>query len=510
MKATDLLGLMFPRFTVRYLAGRRMLDNFRAYDAAKSTQWRPVVSNMTSGDGVMNVTGNRLRQVARHLDENHDLAIAVIDDIVNNTVGAGVKLAPMVRRKDGSLDESLNDRISDLWESWCQAPETTGDFGFEAMERIVARSWLRDGETFAQHVGPQSAFRFQSPVPYALELLEADLVPFDYQDVASNTLHGIQCNDWNAPIAYFVYLNHPGDPLRPMPEMKRVPSERMLHLKFTRRLRQRRGVPVIHGVINRLRDLQDYEESERIAAKVAADLTWFIKRTSEYQGPVDVNSAGNRNIQMAAGSGYELLPGEDVGTIQSNRPNSPAMVEFREVMLRAVAGGTGTRFSSIARNYNGTYSAQRQELVEGAIAYRAQFAYLVRRFYRPVYRQFINSAVASGVLVMPPLSTTDIYRADFRAPALPWIDPSKEADAYKTLIESGLESRQEIMRQRGRDPGKVWEEIEEEQASGLFASQIDKAAPASSSASMGGKKPMDEMDDMTDDERKMLRFGGAA
>jgi lambda family phage portal protein len=504
MKASDILGLMFPRLTVRYLAGRRMLENFRAYDAAKSSQWRPVVSNMTSGDGVMNVTGSRLRQIARHLDENHDLAIAVIDDIVNNTVGAGVKLAPMVRTAGGKLNESLNDRISDLWEEWCQSPETTGELGFEAMERLVARSWLRDGEVFAQHVAQQASFRYQTRAPYALELIEADLVPFEYQDEASNTLHGIQCNDWNAPIAYFVFLNHPGDPLRPMADMKRVSAERMMHLKFTRRLRQRRGVPVIHGVINRLRDLQDYEESERIAAKVAADLTWFIKRTSEYTGAVDVNSANNRQLQMAAGAGFELLPGEDVGTIKSERPNS-ALVTFREAMLRAVAGGTGTRFSSIARNYNGTYSAQRQELVEGAIAYRAQFAYLVRRFYRPVYRRFIDSVVASGVLPMPMLKGMEMYRADFRAPALPWIDPSKEADAYRTLIESGLESRQEIMRQRGRDPGKVWEEIEEEQASGLFASTVEAAAPTTSAPADDGEDDLPE-----GDERTILKFGSAA
>jgi len=109
--------------------------------------------------------------------------------------------------------------------------------------------------------------------------------------------------------------------------------------------------------------VKDYEESERIAAKVAADLTWFIQRTSEYQGPQDVNTDSRRELKMAAGAGFTLLPGETVGTIKSERPNSD-LVNFRSAMLRAVAGGTGTRYSSIARDYNGTYSAQRQELVE--------------------------------------------------------------------------------------------------------------------------------------------------
>jgi lambda family phage portal protein len=475
----DLLGVLFPRFTARWLMARRALDQVRKYDAAQPSQWRPVLQNLTSGDGVMDQTGATLRQIARHLDENHDLVVALFDDLCNNIVGAGVKVAPMVRRADGTLAEDINDRAAELWDQWGQAPETTGEMGLEAMERLICRSWLRDGEEFTQLV-TQPAYRYRTPVPLVLELLEADLVPFNYSDATTNTLHGIRCDDWNAPLTYYVWKNHPGDPLRPvttMSDLKVIPAERMIHVKFTRRLRQRRGVPVIHAVLTRLQDLKDYEESERIAAKVAADLTWFIQRTSEYQGIVDVDTAtNNRTLKMSAGAGFELLPGETVGTIKSERPNS-ALVSFRDGMLRAVAGGTGTRFSSIARNYNGTYSAQRQELVEGAIAYRAQFAYLVRRFYRPVYEAWMRQAVLAGALKVP-LTGVDkatLYRADFRAPALPWIDPSKEADAYRTLVEAGLESRQEIMRQRGRDPGKVWEEIEEEQASGLFASQVESA-----------------------------------
>lgn len=503
---TDVAGFIAPGFTRRWLAQRRLLEQFRLYDAAQPSQYRPLVSNMTSGDGVMNATGSRLRQIARHLDENHDIVVGVLDDLVNNVVGAGVKVAPMVRTADGSLDESLNDRIADLWDEWAQAPETTGELGFEAMERMVARSWLRDGELFGQHVVNASAFRYPTATPYAVELLEADMVPFDYSVQDSNILHGIQCNDWNAPIAYFVYLNHPGDPLQRFgnaTDYKRMSAERMFHLKFTRRLRQRRGVPVLHAVLNRLQDLKDYEESERIAARVASELTWFIKRTGEYNGPVTVNEAGNRTMQMGgAGAGLELLPGEDVGTIKSERPN-PGLNDFREAMLRAVAAGTGTRFSSIARNYNGTYSAQRQELVEGSIAYRALFAYLVRRFYRPVYRQFIDAAIIGRQLSVPRGAVSSMYRADFRAPALPWIDPSKEADAYRTLIDAGLESRQEIMRQRGRDPGKVWEEIEEEQASGLFASTVE-----ASGASTAQPRPADEsMEGDQAEDRSVIYFG---
>lgn len=501
MELIDVLGLVAPRFTARWLWHRRMLaDVRRSYDAAKPSQYRPVLSNVSSGDGAMNQAGTRLREISRTLDENHDLVVAILDDIVNNVVGAGVQPVPMVRTRSGELATRTNDRILELFQEWAEYPETTGDFGWEAMQRQVLLSKLRDGEIFLQHVDPNAgkAFRFRTTVPYAVELIEADLVPFLYQDVGRNILHGIENNAWNAAVAYWVLKNHPGDPLQPSSarpeEMKRVPAELVMHLKYVRRLRQRRGVTALHAVLNRMRDLKDYEESERIAARVAADFTWYIKRTAEWQGSFDASVADNRVMEMTGGMGFTLNPGEDVGTIKSDRPNA-ALEDFRNAMLRAVAGGTGTRFSSIARNYNGTYSAQRQELVEGAIAYRAHFADLARRFYRPLYQRWVAAASLTRALQVSgeAVDPATLGRVDFRAPALPWIDPAKEATAYQTLVTAGLESRQEIMRQRGRDPGKVWEEIEEEQASGLFASTVDQAGgDLEFGGAAGGGKPDDD------------------
>lgn len=500
MKAVDLFGLLFPRAAANYLLGRYQFSQAqRLYEGVSSSQYRPALANLTSGDGVMNVAGQRLREYSRHLEENHDLVVAVFDDLVNNTIGTGAAVQPMVRTTEGKLAEDFNDQLADLWMRWGQEPETTGELSFPSVERMVARSVYRDGEIFVQKV-IDGRYPYRSDIRFILELLEADFCPFDFQDVKRNILHGVENNAWNRAVAFWLWKNHPGDPLNMsvMPraeDLKRVPSADMLHVKFSRRLRQRRGVPIIHAVINRLRDVKDYEESERIAAKVAADLTGFIKRTAEYNGPVEVNAGGNREFQMQAGSIFQLQPGEDVGTIKSDRPNQN-LEKFRNAMLRAVAGGTGTRYSSISRDYNGTYSAQRQELVEGAIAYRAQFAYLTSRFHRPVYEQFVAQAMLSKQLQRIPrgLDMTTLTRADYRAPALPWIDPSSEAKAYETLVMAGLESRAEIMRQRGRDPTKVIEEIMEETASGVFASAIQAAAPGTP------KQPVDGTESGTTDE----------
>jgi len=453
----------------------------RMYEAASNSQFRPVVSNNASGDAVMNNAGTKLRQLSRHLEENHDIVVSVFDDLLNNIVGAGANVTPMVRSTDGTLNDDLNKQLYDAFQDWGDYPDVTGELGFEQLERQVARHLFRDGEIFIRPI-VSDRFNYRTNTRLALELVEADYCPFDANSNDGRIVHGIERNQWGAPSNYYFYKSHPGNVTTSaqtvnISDLKRVNANGVYHLKFTRRLKQARGVPLVHSVVNRLRDLKDYEESERIAAKVAADFTFAITKSSELGvGPTPVNVDGNRALSMSAGMGFELLPGEDVKTISSDRPNS-GLRDFRADMLRAVAGGTGTRYSSIAKDYNGTYSAQRQELVEGAVSYRVHFAYLVRRLYKPIWKDFIRAQILAGRININDVEPGSIFRCDFRAPALPWIDPQKEAKAWRELVDAKLESRSEIMRQRGRDPRKVIEELEKEQDEGVFASTIDAVDP---------------------------------
>lgn len=110
------------------------------------------------------------------------------------------------------------------------------------------------------------------------------------------------------------------------------------------------------------------EEAERVAARISASLAFFIKKEHPegYQAPPDGSPAqAQRMIDITPGMTFDdLRPGEDVGVIQSNRPNT-ALNIWRAGQLRSSCAGTRSQYSSVARDYDGTYSAQRQELVEG-------------------------------------------------------------------------------------------------------------------------------------------------
>jgi lambda family phage portal protein len=154
----------------------------------------------------------------------------------------------------------------------------------------------------------------------------------------------------------------------------------------------------------------------------------------------------------------DLMPGEDIGTIDTNRPNQQ-LEPHRKGQLRAVAAGTYCSYSSLARDYNGTYSAQRQELVESYGVYGQLQAHVIGQLIQPVYERAIDLAKTAGLLAVPAgVRAETLDDALYLAPSMPWIDPLKEASAWEKLEANVHASGPEIIRRRGLNPRDVIEQ----------------------------------------------------
>ena len=348
----------------------------RAYEAARpSDQFKPISQSLSPNAATMTGT-EKLRSHARYLDENHDLSISVLDTLVSKIIGKGIIITPMVKRQDGELDDFVNDQIRSLWKSFQERPEVTRCHNMGSADRLTCRTWLRDGEALNRIVvAPVETFAHRSGVPMGIELLEPDYLPFIKNEDLGVTkiIQGIELHPWGYPVKYHIlkqspYEIYPGAVAGLGIETFPVNAESMLHIKFVRRMAQVRGVSIFHGVMRRLENLKDYEESEQIAARVAAALTGYIKKDIEL-ATGEAQTDGNRDFSMEPGMIFDMLgPGEDVGLITSDRPNT-GLLDFRNAMLRAVCGGTMSNFSAVSGYYEGTYSSQRQELVESKSNY---------------------------------------------------------------------------------------------------------------------------------------------
>lgn len=438
------------------------------YESATPSRARPGRRESGSGNAAIQRAGKLLREQARHLEQNHDLARGVLDVLVRNTVGTGIGVEPQPRMAGdrAEIADDLAWELSRLWREWCRRPEVTWALDMGAAERLCARTWFRDGEVFAQRIGGTSAVLDHGTlVPYSVELLEPDFVPFDHNRLPAtgqtSITMGIETNAWNRPIGYWVYRRHPGEQVSiPSPsDLKRIGADFMLHLKAIDRIGQLRGASVFASVLGRLEDIKDYEESERVAAKVAASMAAMIIKGSpdDYEPPVsDGTGEAKRMRRFPAGMVFDdLRPGESVQTIDTKRPN-PNALNWRQGQLRAVAAGVGTSYSSTAKSYDGTYSSQRQELVEQWGAYQILAAEFIARITRPIYEDFVRFAMLSRQITLPAgVDPASVYDAEFIAPQMPWIDPVKEVESWALLEDRAYASGPEIVRRRGASPHNV-------------------------------------------------------
>jgi lambda family phage portal protein len=457
----NILLQVAPGWAARRAQARVRAVAYRhAYEAAESTHLRKQSREMGSGNAIVSMSGVAMRNQARHLDRNHDIISGGLSSVIQNIIGpSGINVVPQPRDREGNVVESVVDQIMPLYQEWSKRPEVTGMHDLAGCQRLVGRTWLRDGEAFAQELrGIVPYLEHATAVPFSLELMEPDLVPLDLDDPARRILQGIERNAWGRPVGFHVYKQHPNDANFFLPETKRVPADLIRHLRMVDRIGQVRGVSILASTFTRIEDLKDYEESERIAAKIAASMAAaIIKGDPTMYNPETPTE--QRKMRFQPGMVFDnLVPGESVSTIDTNRPN-PNLETYRDGQLRAIASPMRISFSTLAKNYNGTYSAQRQELVEQFGAYGVLAYEFVSQWLRPIYERFVMIAIASGELILPAGVTPQAaVGADYLPPPMPWINPVQEATALRTMVRAGFRSTASVIAERG---GRMYDTFEQ-------------------------------------------------
>lgn len=499
------IAVFAPRFAARRMFARQVLA---LYEGGRSTRRRRKSRDNSTGERLVVRDASTVRATVRDLERNYDLVDGALSTLVRNIIGpSGISIEPTPRVGTpgddyDDIDDDFARDLLNLWREWSVSPEVTRTLNWVQAQELACRSWLRDGEVFVQLVeGIGAPIRHASRIPLSLELLEADVVPLDHERDTPNIQAGIERNEWGAPLAYWVHKRHPGNGMGFVSgDLKRVPAERFLHVAVRRRLSGLRGISLFASAIDRLLDIKDYEESERTAARIAARIAAYIKRDKDMESftptpqiDPDTGQAIERDFLLEAGAIFtETLPGESIEMINPNRPNT-ILEQFRTAMMRAVSRCIGLSYSSLSGDYDGTYSAQRQELVEAYDGYRAMTQTFVARFVQPVWERFVQMAIASGQLKVPSHIRVDtVAQAAFRGPKMPWIDPVKEANGIKLLAGSRVQSITQSIAERGGRVQDVFEEIARERR---LAEELGFSLDAPATAASPASDPSQDDDD---------------
>lgn len=468
------IGYFSPQKGIERAKQRRTLNKYEALDPSR---YRTNKRSRGTSIEVSSKSFDKLREMSRNFEENNGNITGIVDAFVNNVVGElGIQVEPMPLNKDGFINKELQQKIKRYWLLYCRHSDTKKNKQPQ-VQRLLVNHWIVDGEVFAQHITHHSEFKKKNKLPYIQQLIEADYLP-NFSD-GNRVVAGIKFDDWLSPVEY--YFTRDPNSVFTVKNAVAVSEENVIHLALKRKINQVRGITRFASVINTVTDLHDYENSEKIAAKIAASMVGYIKKempTEEFT--IDDYKEADEELKREAGDMIEIAPGmfahnlgigEDIGLIQSNR-SSAYLTEFSKHMVRNIAKGSGASYSTASGDYNGTYSAQRQELLEQWQHYKVLQNEFGCQYLQPTYIKFVQSLIESGIIKVP----NDIWlidNAQYLAPVMPWIDPYKEIMAHKVAIEIGTKSRTETITERGGTPSETFENITKEGEMGIF-NQIGK------------------------------------
>jgi lambda family phage portal protein len=415
----------------------------RSYEAATPSARRfNAGAALFGGYGPEGAVRGTIQARARHFAANNPLAHAALSAWATAVVGAG--MMPTSQHPDPATREALDRAFA----AWARRADLEGRQTFAAMQAALVRAEWVDGESFARWAGDQ------------LQLIPAEMV-----DMALTVnlphgfiVNGVECDGAGRWTALHIHAVRPTDLFPTYAPPFRVGRDDCLHVFRPTGPGAVRGVSKLAPVLLRLAELDGLEDALQVNAKVAALMAMILTNENDPSG----------EDPLADGQGLEpgavlKIPGG--WKVNATAPQQAQQVaEFLMHMTRTIAAGVDVPEHLMTGDLRqANYSSLRAALVSFRQKVEAfQYQTLVPQFLDPVWRRVVTSAVLSGD-VRADLSD-DLFAVEWIAPAQPWVDPLKDAEATALLIDRGLMSRRQAVAAMGYSVTALDEEIAADKA----------------------------------------------
>jgi lambda family phage portal protein len=389
-------------------------------------------------------------------------------------VGQGILLQSKVTKRRGTgLDIKINTQIEESFNRWADNPkwcDAAGKMTFWKMQKAVLLSVMVSGEILVRIVKQKFD---DSPIPFALELIEADQLDDQYTVQNSpNGNHirmGVEVDRWKRPVAYWVRPYHPGDIWQGQnTQSERIPASEILHIFNWRGFRpgQTRGVPALHSVITQSRNLLGYQESEVVKARIQSCIGMFFENEQADDLPLPTDDDGYYIRAMEPGMIEDLPPGKRLASFDPSSPN-PNMTDFVKSMQRGIARGLNTSSYLVSGDLaDANYSSMRIGLLQQRKQFEMLRDDLNEDLNHKVFVQFVGQAAIANYLRLP---ADYEYNAAFYikdcwiGESWPWVDPLKDTNARRIELEMGTTSQTRILAEKGIEIEEFYAELAREQ-----------------------------------------------
>lgn len=455
------ISILSPRAAYErhmYRESLKAMEQERGYDAGSNDRtnagWRVVNS---SAENVNRTYRDIIRARSQDLERNSDILESVLLAFERNVVGTGFRLQAKTH------DENLNIQIEEAFKEWSRPKycDVTQQQSFAEICQMLIRRKRVDGAILVVKRYLKNDF-----IPCTLQTYEVDDLDITRMSGTNRVLGGIEYNEYNRPVSYYfkkydAFGNWSG-------KSERVEAEQVIFMYKKKRPSQIREMSELSTTLPRIRDMNQYMEAVSVKERVAALLAVMIKRAMPQVGTIGRGATNTgKSVEyegktLTPGMMMELNPGDDVSVVQPPAQGSGA-ADFIRLQQRLTGSAQGISYEVTARDMSQVnYSSARQGLLEDRSTYQMEQQSFQDHFLKEVYEEFLEAAVLAGVIRIPDFFTNKkaYLKHEWIAPGMKWIDPKKEADANKTMLDSSLTTLEEIAASTGKD----WREIVDQRA----------------------------------------------
>ncbi|WGL97918.1 phage portal protein [Arsenophonus sp. aPb] len=478
------------------------------YDAADSLNdqlayWQPA---LWSPDNEINLYRDRIVSRVRDLARNDGWASGTITRVLDNAIGANYRpifkpdyrmLALMTGNKafDAKWADEYGKVIEAHWRSWSNDPDRYCDVErkqtVSQMLRLGFRHKLIDGDALAilqyrtDRLGPGRA-RYATTV----QIIDPDRLSNPQQNFDMPFVRGgVEIDHDGAPVAYHIREAHIGDWWSGAKTMtwQRIPREtswgrpHVIHDYDHERGAQHRGIGILTPVVQRLKMLIKYDQSELEAAILNAIFGAYIE--SPYD-PQMVESALGENFddtQLGAYQGGRLefhkdrritlqngarmpimYPGEKITTVNASRPHSN-FESFESAALRNIAAATGLSTQQVTQDWSDVnYSSARAAMLEAWKTLTRRRDDFAIGFAQLIACAFVEEIHDIEYLPLPNnapdflVAKAAYCRARWMGPGRGWVDLVAEKKGAILGMDAGLST---LEMEAADNSGEDWEEL---------------------------------------------------
>ena len=412
---------------------------------------------------------------SREQSANNDYAKKFLQMARQNIVGPrGVQLQAQAQDRDGSLDTRANEAIEAAWREWCQPKncDITGKQSLRSMQGSAVTSAARDGEFMIRIITGRDA----GPWGVALQLLDPQRCRPDYDEVRLSRgrfiRHGIEFSKYGRPLAYHFTTTkaEDGDDAYDYGGRSyvRIPADQIVHGFLPEMTAQKRGLPWMATALFRMQMLGGFEKAALVNARVSASKGGFFEWQEGY-GPEDADGEAEEIYMEAEPGAFQELPAGVKFNAWNPQYPSGEFAPFQKAMLRGIASGLGVTYVNLANDLEGVnFSSIRQGTLDEREHWKELQEWLVESLMQPVFEAWLPRALLSGRIIIDtprgprPLRAERVgkyRRIEWQPRRWDWIDPNADVKAAVASKNNLLASPGQIIRDRGRDPNAVWQEI---------------------------------------------------